>query len=291
VSSTVATTIAPSTTIEAVSPTVDTGFYEAVFLRLEVVDDTHEVVVVGVNPQGEEREIARLPGAWVAFAPDSPGRYLRPMGAVSTTGLLAMPRGNPGSKSLSERLMMQWEIFDLLRPAAGPVIIDGVRENVDFVNNIPYYEYDPRPGAFWGPGEQFVIPWGPGASGLLSFVEGRTGSVTTVHSPDELVPAWAADGSGVFTSDGRVLHPDGTRTDGATAIREDSCKRQFESGAAISPPSAVGVSLACLAPDDSMIVFNQEDEYFQPSSGVTTPGDDTWVEIDGSFAGWLKVDQ
>jgi hypothetical protein len=40
-----------------------------------------------------------------------------------------------------------------------------------------------------------------------------------------------------------------------------------------------------------MIVFNQEDEYFQPSSGVTTPGDDTWVEIDGSFAGWLKVDQ
>lgn len=288
VASSFATSVAPSTTIEVTPSGVLTTTYEAVFLRLEVIDEMHEVVVVGVDPHGAEREIARLPGAWVAFAPDSPGRYLRPLGAVSPTGLLAMPSWHPGS----EPLMMQWEIFDLLRSDEAPVIIDGVREHVDFVENTPYYEPDPRPGAFWGPGERLALAWGQVQSGLVSFVEGRTGAVTTVRSPVSrvLVPAWASDGSGVFISGGQILRPDGTRTESATVIREDSCKRQFESGAAISLPSAAGFPpLACLAPDDSMIVFNKADGYFQSSSGVLTPGDETWVEIEGSFAGWMDV--
>jgi len=286
--STVAASIAASTTLEEASPSIDTGSYEAVFLRLEVVDDTREVVVLGVNPQGGEREIARLSGAWVTFAPDSASRYMRPLGAVSPTGLLAMPTLHPGS----ERLMMQWEIFDLHRPKEAPVIIDGVRENVDFVGNTPYFQPDPRPGAFWGPGERLFIPWGPAGSGLQAFVEGRTGSVATVKSAGEhweLLPAWAADGSGVFVSGGKVLHPDGTQTDSTTAIREDNCKRQFESGAPISLPSAVGEPLACLAPDDSMIILIREGSYYQSTAGVLIPGAETWVEIEGSFAGWMAM--
>ncbi|MGH8948306.1 MAG: hypothetical protein ACRDXF_05540, partial [Acidimicrobiia bacterium] len=89
------------TTIPGPNLPITFSTYEAVFLRLEVLDDTLEgpvlgnadtvVVVVGVNPQGEEREIARLPGAWVAYWPPTGEAYLRPLGAVSPTGLLAMP--------------------------------------------------------------------------------------------------------------------------------------------------------------------------------------------------------
>ena len=218
-SSSVAGSITPSTTSEKVSPTV-AGPYEAVFLRLEALDDTLEgpvfdsadtvVVAVGVNPQGEEREIARLPGAWVSYSPEG-GPYLRPLGAVSPTGLLAMP----SEDAEFPRLTMQWEIFDLLHPEAEPVIIDGVREHVELVGWTPYYPSDLGSAAFWGPDERLAITWGPAQSGLLSFVEGRTGAVTTLELPGEEwapFPAWAADGSGVFTSGETVLRPDGTRT-------------------------------------------------------------------------------
>ena len=135
--------------------------YEAVFLRIEVAegslrrgytDRPSEVVVVGVNAEGREREIARLPGAWVAYGVGTgPGEvgYLAPMGAVSPSGLLAMP-GNRGEANLSlQSPMMHWEIFDLRRPQADPIIVAGIRQDIEQFPLTPQ-RVDVGGGAFWG---------------------------------------------------------------------------------------------------------------------------------------------
>lgn len=62
--------------------------YEAVVLRLEVVDGTPAVLVVGVNTEGRERQIARLPGAWVAYdiqASDTERGFLAPTASAALT--------------------------------------------------------------------------------------------------------------------------------------------------------------------------------------------------------------
>jgi hypothetical protein len=102
------------------APPLPVGF-EAVFLRIEVVGETHAVVVVGVNDEGRERKIARLPGAWAAHDIGvNEVVYLSPKGAVSPTGLLAIPsdRDDPTS-------MMHMEIFDLHQPQVDPVVVPG----------------------------------------------------------------------------------------------------------------------------------------------------------------------
>ena len=50
-----------------------------------------EVIAVGVDPTGHERQVARLKDAWVAYKLQSGGGFLAPMGAVSSSG-----SGHPG---------------------------------------------------------------------------------------------------------------------------------------------------------------------------------------------------
>jgi hypothetical protein len=120
--------------------------YEAVFLRLEVIDDAPEVLVVGVNPAGSERLIARLPGAWMAYDLRGVAGYLAPEGAVSRTGLLALPtnRGDANPR------MLHWEVHDLNRPEAEPTVVPGHREDFELIGPTPYIKIDGRPIVFWG---------------------------------------------------------------------------------------------------------------------------------------------
>ena len=92
--------------------------YEAVFLRLKVVDGSPEVLAIGVDPTGHERQIARLKDAWVAYKLQSGGGFLAPMGAVSPSGLLAIPVGD--DLRTGPLPMVHWEIFDLQRASWSP---------------------------------------------------------------------------------------------------------------------------------------------------------------------------
>ena len=303
--------------------------YEAVFLRLEVVDGTPVVIVVGVNTDGGERRIARLPGAWVAFEVSAGGgnrAFLSPMGAVSPTGLLAIPRGGAD-------LMMRWEIFDLRRPQAAPLVVAGIEQFVDTLRSTPYFEVNSRGGVSWGPGERLAILWYEQCvtscvpDVQATFVEGRTGAATTVDLPADLValPYWASDGSGVFVGDNNpasdpqarvapqlLLRPDGTVA-GSQAVAEASCRTRYQTGAEISVssgrivrrnpdgtsdelPTPGGVLMPCLAPDDSAIAHIQERPSGITAEGTTSrpagliaTGSGAWFEIEGSFAGWMEV--
>jgi hypothetical protein len=295
--------------------------YEAVFLRIEVVGDSHAVVVVGVNDEGRERQIARLPGAWAAHDISTitdPPVYLSPMGRVSPTGLLAIPSDRGDAPS-----MMHWEIFDLHEPQREPVVVSGIRQFIESMDSI-------WPGdAVWGPGERLAISWSEDPSirsaddesgcrvnrrSCVTFVEGRSGASSTVIWPEglELLPYWAADGSGVFvggdSTDGRVLRPDGTMVAAPLAdAAPSSCRTRDASGAELATEEhdlsdgtrsytlvwlypdgrrevvssgAVSDRYACLAPDDSAMVY--EHELIDPQSGAT-------FHPKGRFAGWLGV--
>jgi hypothetical protein len=289
--------------------------YEAVFLRLEVVGGSPEVLVVSFNAEGREREIARLPGAWVAYdiqASATERGFLAPMGAVSPTGLLAIP-----SDRGDANLQMRWEIFDLHRPEAEPIVIAGIQQFVESLRETPYFEVDPRGGAFWGPGERLAILWYPDAGGAvnlqLTYVEGRTGAATPVGLTGTVLPQWASDGSGVFVGAGRILRLDGSETDATGMAAEPSCRTRYQSGAEITVSgggigrrnadggregllSRTGIGYACLAPDDSTIVHNIEigegrgpATAARPIAGLLVAGSGDWLEIQGNFAGWLEV--
>jgi hypothetical protein len=259
--------------------------YEAVFLRLEVVaQDSPEVLVVGVNSEGRERQIARLPGGWVAYHIPSLNGYLQPMGAVSPTGLLAVPRGGAD-------LMMSWEIVDLHRSNAPPILVAGMEQFIEQLRETPYWHVHSRGGVFWGPGERLANLWYPPGGGevhlQLGIIDGRTGRATAVTIPEGLVvlPYWASDGSGIFVGSSatdatlrRLLRLNGTVVDAPAALAESSCRA----------PKAL--ESACLAPNDSMIV--------EIGGDTTTPhrvarliaqGTGASFQIQGSFAGWLEV--
>lgn len=51
-------------------------------------------------------------------------------------------------------------------------------------------------------------------------------------------------------------------------------------------PSPDRVLFACLAPDGTSIVFTTD----IGGGGLIAPGRGDWIEIDGSFAGWMEVD-
>jgi hypothetical protein len=263
--------------------------YEAIFLRLEVVDRTPTVLVVGVNTASRERQIARLPGAWAAYdiqASDTERGFLAPMGAVSPNGLLAVPSGGGA-------LMMHWEIFDLHRPQVEPIVISGMEQFIEQLRGTPYWKVDTRGGVFWGPGERLANLWyAPGGGEVhlqLSVIDGRTGTATTVTIPEGLVvlPYWASDGSGVFvgnnstdTTPRRLLSLDGTVVDAPAALAETSCR------------SSNGFEFACLAPDDSMVAdISGESNASERVARVIAQGSGVSFEIEGSFAGWLEVDQ
>ena len=288
-----------------VIPTPDAdATYEAVFLRLEVADGTSEVLVIGVNPDGQEREIARLPGAWVAYHIRNPEGFLAPIGAVSVGGLLAIPshRGEQVERA------MHWEIYDLHLPDAEPIVVPGITQDVELIGLTPYFSEGYRPGVFWGPGELVAIPWDeliPNSNNdsYISFVEGRTGTTASVDVREEdgvfVLPYWAADGSGVVVGDAShgvgdvdptgVLHPDGTVT-GIVPFAHVTCG----GGTNDELPSLGNTRYACRAPDDSMLVVNMEIggvgvTAVAPMARLTAEGSDVGFDIAGSFAGWLEV--
>lgn len=263
--------------------------YEAVFLRLEVVDGTPVVLVVGVNNQGRERQIARLPDAWAAYdiqATDTERGFLAPMGAVSPRGFLAVPSGGGD-------LMMHWEIFDLHRPQAEPIVIAGMEQFIEQLRETPYWKVNPRGGVFWGPEERLANLWyAPGGGEVdlqLSVIDGRTGNATAVAIPagQVVLPYWASDGSGVFLGNSssdvtprRVLRLDGTVIDTPATLAESTCR------------SPGGSAFACLAPDDSMIAdISGGTNASQRVAMVIAQASGASFEIHGSFAGWLEVDR
>ncbi len=263
--------------------------YEAVFLRQEVAAGERDVLVVGVDPAGNERQIARLPGAWVTYdigVPQTGSTFLAPMGAVSPSGLLAIPTG--GSD-----LMTHWELYDLHRPQAEPVVVPGIEQFVEQLRDTPYWQVDPRGGAFWGPGDRLAVVWYPCCGGevhlQLTVIDGRTGDATDVAIPAGLVvlPYWASDGSGVFVGSSatdqappRILGVDGTVVDAPEAVATSTCR------------STGGNAFPCPAPDDSMTVdIGLVRDPAQPAATVTDQATGTVSHIDGSFAGWLEVAQ
>jgi hypothetical protein len=277
------------------------GSYEAAFLRRA---NGPGVIVIGVNANGREREIARLPGAWYGTS----GLALPPMGAVSPTGLLAIPSGGTGG-------MMRWEIYDLHSPQADPIVVPGIAEQfIEKLRDRPSWrQVDNRGGVFWGPGDQVAIAWYPCTLGAgscivrtqLSFVDGRTGATGTVVLADVaddlfVAPVWASDGSGVFvaatdsSTAPTILHPDGTLTVDPHAVPYRACRLP----ATEPTPSAVpgpedlagGTGPGCLSPDGSMIAVDPGGYSVSRSQLVNVQSGESY-SIDGTFAGWLEVSE
>jgi hypothetical protein len=206
--------------------------YEAVVLRQSAANGPIQLLIVGVNSDGHEREIARLQGVMVDPYTGDGGYW--PSGAVSTTGLLAIPNGTPRDR-------MHWEIIDLLQPEAAPTVVAGIEQYPDQLQQMPYVRFDGRPSVLWGPNDQLAIPWydRPGVDQHLSFVDGRTGAATAVDIPEpvRMLPYWASDGSGVFVTDFtdlvllNVLQPDGALGDASSVAPSGLVRRHRSDGA------------------------------------------------------------
>ena len=186
--------------------------------------------MVGVNDEGREREIARLPDAWVSYEIENPRGLLAPMAVVSPGGLLAIP-GNRGEAAL----MMHWEVIDLHQPQAEPFVVPGVLTFIEELRETPYYTFNARGGAFWGPGERLAILWYYCSSSCtpnvhLTVFDGRTGATSQVDDANDVRPYWAADGSGVFVGGepgddaAGILRPDGRVIDATGVGGEPWCR-------------------------------------------------------------------
>jgi hypothetical protein len=301
--------------------------YEAVFLNLEAtaasggdreaVSAGREVVVVGVDMAGQEREIARIEGGWTTYTVgDGP---LAPMGAVSPDGLLAMPSGRPGA--------MRWHIYDLRDPDAGPLVVEGVTQDVEQLQASPYFSEDMRPSVFWTSGGDAVIPWYQRAGDVhfdVAFVDGQTGEVRMADVPTDrwVLPRAPTDGSGVLLSrlmheqarwllarDGSVIELDepveaehACRTGYASGARLEagrgSVNRQAPDGRAEVLAVVSEVTYACLAPDEQSVVFDigigdgtGDVTASSRAAGLIVPGNGDWMTVSGSFAGWMEVDR
>jgi len=206
--------------------------YEAIFLR-HAADGSAIVVVIGIDAAGHEREITRWPAG--------PGR-VSTVGAVSPSGLLLVPRDGTGA-------LLHYEVVDLSHPDAAPIVVAGIGQDSEQIQDTPYYDTDRRPATFWGPAEQVAIPWydrtGGGNSWHVAFVDGRTGKSTSVGLPDNmgLLPHWTSDGSGILLARqgaiaepaSAVLRQDGTVGDLASGIATSVYSRRYRSdGASIS---------------------------------------------------------
>lgn len=173
--------------------------YEAVFVRLEEAGPDIDVIVVAVNAKGVEREIVHLPtlSASSRYGADGPNASLGSLAAVSTTGLLALPR-------TTGDYLFDWEIVDLHRPGAAPIEVPGLQQDYD-VRPYPFDGSAFRPPAVWGPGEHVAIFQFERAGGngvyWISMINGRTGAGAVLPHPDAtLLPYWATDGSGILAA-------------------------------------------------------------------------------------------
>ncbi|HVQ22472.1 MAG TPA: hypothetical protein VMT36_04310, partial [Candidatus Saccharimonadia bacterium] len=240
---------------------------------LEVVDGSPEVLAIGVDPQGHERQIARLKDAWVAYKLQSGGGFLAPMGAVAPSGLLAIPVGDDLRKGPLP--MVHWEIFDLHSPEAAPIPVPGIEEGLEELGQGPYLTAAVTPSVTWAPGERVGIPWHSCdelSCGVLSFFDGRTGAAVEGRphaEPNCRTKERSGSEISVFDGGVRQRDPDGSRKE-------------------LVPPS--GVAFACLAPDDSMIVHSSGLPPASPHAAVIDLVNGTSSAIEGNFAGWLAVE-
>lgn len=272
----------PSPTATPTPATITT--YEAVFVRR---DPSTDILVIGVDSQGRERVITRLPNAWnLPISRSTPA----PAGVVSSSGLLAMAAGvNFGE--------VRWTVFDLLRPEETPILIQGFPEQD--IDQLDYFLVgdrstgrDARP--WWGPGDRLAIYWyeripqggnGFGRNYFVTFADGRTGEAAAVDIPDSLgfLPYWAPDGSGIFAatvSGPQLLRPDGTLAPASDPVPEADC----------DPLLGSDYQVACVSPDEALTASTSGNVSF-PAGSVTTQATGERFEVTGSFAGWLRRDQ
>jgi hypothetical protein len=245
--------------------------YEAVFLRLNVADGSPQVLAIGVDADGREREIARLAGAWLAY-PLPDGGYLAPIGAVSESGLLAIPvRAGDSEAQLPT---MRWEIFDLRQPEAAPIVVPDIEQRLEELGLGPYLTKDPEPSVHWAAGERLGIPWHSCDSvscGVWAFFDGRSGEAIP-RRPHAEASCRTRDQTGA----------DVTLFDGGV-VRRDAQGTSEE----VVPSS--GIAFACLAPNDSMIAYGSGQPPSSPVSGVIGKSGKTFP-TEGNFAGWLGTE-
>lgn len=263
--------------------------HEAVFLR---VDPDGDVVVVAVGGTAlRQREVLRLPGG----RPGDGRLAGDPVGAVARSGLLAVPRPIQGQ--------FRWEIVDLRAPAADPIVVPGIQQDVEpFLRSRPYVVPDARGGVFWGPRDRLAIVWyehiplpdvtnGFGLDVYVTFVDGRTGEAQTVDLPEEeliVLPYWAADGSGVLVGSSSpdrplasgVLRPDGTVVDGVPPQVTSFCLDPDPSAPLVDPQTPLD-GFECDSPDRRMT-------YRWPDT--LTPDEAPSFQVDGAWAGWMEVE-
>jgi hypothetical protein len=270
--------------IGTAGPTQGSHSYEAVFVRRE---PNRDILVVGVDARGEERDIARLPGAWQTWRRTQPA----PAGAVSSTGLLALAV-NPGSD-----FVVSWIVVDLLRPTEPPIVIDGFpQQDTDLLDYFFLADRvtgrDARP--WWGPDDRLAINSRErGGRNFVAFVNGRTGEATFVEAPEaeglrppdgwEILPFWAPDGSGIFVEVWarglQLLRPDGTLVPASGPVPNPPCFVNQVADDGWSPAT-------CASPDGGLVVITGGDVSF-PSGSLTVQASGEVFEIAGSFAGWL----
>ena len=247
--------------------------YEAVFLRTKVIDGSPEVVVVGVDDGGREREIARLRDAWVAYQLQS-GGYLAPTGAVSPSGLLAIPVSDAGSDQPLPR--MHWEIVDLRRSAMTPVVVPGIDLGLEQLGTLPYLSTDMEPSVDWSAADRLGLPWRSCDSiscGVWAFFDGHTGEPIRGRPHAEPM-CRERDASGA-----------------AFRVFDGGLERQGQDGTRTKVVAPSHLAFACLAPDDSMVAYGSGQPPSAPAGGVLASGTGTTFATSGAFAGWLGVDR
>ena len=231
------------------------------------------MLAIGVDPTGHERQIARLKDAWVAYKLQSGGGFLAPMGAVVSSGLLAIPVGDDLRKGPLP--MVHWEIFDLQRAEAAPIAVPGIEEGLEQLGMGPYLSDPTEPSVTWATGERLGIPWHSCdelSCGVWSFFDGRTGAaIADRPHPEPNCRTRDRSGSEITVFDGGVVQRDA-----------DGSRKE------LVPPS--GVAFACLAPDDSMVVHSSGLPPSAPVAGVIDLESGANTAIEGSFAGWLAVE-
>jgi hypothetical protein len=170
-------------------PAKATTSYEAVFLRLEETGLTRaDIVVVGVDATGNERHIARLPGAGLR---NPGGFYYRSRVSPSAvcSRCLSTARAAMGTSGRSSTSGVR---------ARSPARVAAIEPDLDQVYETPHLVRASRAGAFSGPGARLAVPWvnRSTSSEYLSFVDGHTGASSRVSVPVDLfiLPSWASEG-------------------------------------------------------------------------------------------------
>ena len=215
---------------------------------------------------------------------------------ISRGGRLAIPVATDGTR-------LRWQVYDLHHPEAAPIVVPDIEQDVEQIQAIPFYRSDMRPSVIWGPDERLAIPWyeGDPRAWKLTFVDGRTGAASTVNVPGDrrLMPAWAADGSGVLLGGGLtssadpvgILRPDGTVADASGAALELACRTR---DAPFQDPSRREATFSCLSPNDAMHVTDGIDgdsssPASAPTSSLSSEITGDRFSVDGKFAGWMEV--